>query len=73
MSESQGIALLQERINEPETAERLSRLLDRLEAIENTLARVEEAVSQGPAIVSTLADIADDAADRTHDAGIVLD
>lgn len=73
MSESQGIALLRERINEPDTALRLSRLLDRLEAIESTLARVEEAVSQGPAIVSTLADIADDAADRAHESGIDLD
>lgn len=73
MSESKGLALLQERINEPETAERLSRLLDRLESIENTLERVEEAVSQGPALVSTLADIADDAADRAHESGIDLD
>ena len=73
MSESQGIALLQERINEPETAERLSRLLDRLEAIENTLGRVEQAIAQGPALVSTLADIADDAADRAQESGIDLD
>jgi uncharacterized protein YjgD (DUF1641 family) len=73
MSKPQGIALLQERINEPETAERLSRMLDRLESIESTLARLEVAVSHGPAVVSTLADIADEAADRVHDAGIDLD
>jgi uncharacterized protein YjgD (DUF1641 family) len=73
MSESRGIAMLQERINEPETAERLSRLLDRLESIENTLNRVEQAVAQGPALVSSIADIADDVADRAHESGINLD
>lgn len=73
MSESQGIALLQERINEPETAARLSRLLDRLETIENTLERVETAISQGPALVTTLADIADDAAERAQESGIDID
>lgn len=73
MSESRGIAMLQERINEPETAERLSRLLDRLESIENTLNRVEQAVAQGPALVSSFADIADDVADRAHESGIDID
>ncbi len=72
MPETQGIALLQERINEPETAQRISRLLDRLESIEAALERVEQALARGPALVSTFADIADEAADKAQASGVDL-
>lgn len=73
MSNSNGFQQLERRIREPETAERLIRLLDRLESIEKTLDRVEQAVEHGPAMVSTIADVTDDLADRAHAAGIDLD
>lgn len=68
-----GLALLEQRLDEPETAEQLSRLLDRLGAIERSLERMETAISQAPAAISMVADVVDEAADRAQSDGVDVD
>ena len=68
-----GTADLQERLQDPETAQALSRLLDRLDTIERTVDALERLERQWPMALQTAADTLDDELTRAADRGVVFD
>lgn len=68
-----GVASLEERLNEPDTAEALHRILDRLDAIEEAVDSISMAARQGPAAAAMVTDMADDAYRTAEEAGVDLD
>lgn len=68
-----GTTSLEERLNNPETAEALHRLLDRLDTIEEAVERLEALTAQGPAMAAMMTDMADDVYHTAEEAGIDLD
>ncbi|MEZ4513400.1 MAG: DUF1641 domain-containing protein [Chloroflexota bacterium] len=57
---SNGVASLQARLNEPQTAAAINRLLDRIETLEQTVGRLADALEQAPGMVAMMGDMADE-------------
>ena len=57
---SNGVATLQARLNEPQTAAALNRLLDRIETLEQTVGRLADVLEQAPGMVAMVGDMADE-------------
>ena len=72
-SSSNGVASLRKRLDEPETAERIGRLLDRLDQIEGLLDRVEMLTAVLPGAIATAADTFDQVAARSQARGVDID
>ncbi len=75
MSQTQpnGASELQARLNDPHTLAALTRLLDRIDQLEQTVTLLSEAVEQGPAAVAMVTDTVDDMALLAADRGIDVD
>lgn len=68
-----GMAAIRRRLDDPETGERIGRLLDRLDQIENVLDRVEMLSSTLPGAIAAAADTFDDLAARGQEKGVDID
>lgn len=68
-----GTARLEERLNNPDTAEALNRLLDRLDTIEDAVDQLDAMMTQGPAMLAMVTDMADDVYREADAAGVDLD
>lgn len=68
-----GTAVLQAKLNDPDTVAALTRLLDRLDSIEETVDKLTTAVEHAPAFVSMATDTVDDAYRQAAEQGIDLD
>lgn len=64
---------LEEHLHEPSTEAALHRILDRMDRIEQALARLTEAVDQAPAVAPTMVDVVDDVARAADARGVDLD
>lgn len=61
MNNSQnGVATLQARLNEPQTAAALNRLLDRIDTLEQTVSRLADMLEQAPGMVAMAGDMVDE-------------
>ena len=72
-SNANGVSTLRKRLDEPETAEKVGRLLDRLDQIENLLDRVEMLTAAIPGAIATAADTFDQVAARSQAKGVDID
>lgn len=70
---SNGATALQQRLQDPEAAEALSRLLDRLDTIERAIDLLERLEATWPAALNTATDVVDDELTRAARRGVVLD
>ena len=70
---SNGAPSLEKRLHDPETVEKLNRLLDRLDTIERAVGAIERLERQLPMALSTATDVLDDELTRAADRGVVLD
>lgn len=61
---------LQQRLSDERTLTALTKLLDRVETIERSLARMEEAMTQLPGMMSMVADSVDEGIQQAHRAGV---
>lgn len=68
-----GTARLEDRLNNPDTAQALNRLLDRLDTIEEAVAKLDALMTQGPAMAAMVTDMADDVYREADAAGVDLD
>jgi uncharacterized protein YjgD (DUF1641 family) len=68
-----GTARLEERLNNPDTAQALNRLLDRLDTIEEAVEKLNVMMVQGPAMLAMMTDVADDVYREADAAGVDLD
>jgi uncharacterized protein YjgD (DUF1641 family) len=68
-----GAVSLEQRLDNPETAQALNRLLDRLDTIEEAVAKLDVALTQGPAMLAMMTDMADDVYRQAEDEGVNLD
>ena len=68
-----GAARLEDRLNNPDTAEALNRLLDRLDTIEEAVDKLDAMMTQGPAMLSMMTDVADDVYREADASGVDLD
>jgi uncharacterized protein YjgD (DUF1641 family) len=59
-SNQNGAALLQLRLNDPQTADTLNRLLDRIDSLEATVGRLADVVEQAPGFTAMVGDMADE-------------
>lgn len=74
MNDDQTIpSQLQQKLSEPKTLERLSRLLDRLDSFEETLDAIEFAKTQGPGLIGAVTDTVDEVARQAASAGIDIE
>ncbi len=64
---------LQQRLNEPETLDKLDRLLDRLDILEQSLDSVQVAIQQGPGMAALLTDTVDEIFRNAGNSGIYLE
>jgi hypothetical protein len=72
-SATDGLAAIRRRLDDPATGEKVGRLLDRLDQIENILDRVEMLNATIPAAISTATDTFDDLAKRGQQQGVDID
>ncbi len=72
-SSPNGTAALQARLDDPETAAQLNRLLDRLDTIERAVDVVEQLDEQLPAALNIATDTIDEELTRAADRGVVFD
>ncbi|WP_456427745.1 DUF1641 domain-containing protein [Rhodocaloribacter sp.] len=72
-SQTNGAATLEARLNEPDTAAALNRLIDRIDTLESAVEKLATMMAQGPGMAALFVDVADDTAARAMDAGIDLD
>lgn len=70
---SNGVATLQARLNEPQTAAALNRLLDRIETLEQTVGRLADALEQAPGMVAMLGDMADETIRQASTRGVNIE
>lgn len=70
---SNGTVALEERLNNPDTARALNRLLDRLDTIEATVDQLDAMMTQGPALAAMMTDMADDVYQNAESTGVDLD
>ena len=68
-----GTLTLQQRLNDPQTAAALTRLLDRIDTLEQTVNTLARLLEQGPGLVSIAADSVDDAFRQATAAGVDVD
>ena len=68
-----GTARLEDRLNNPDTAQALNRLLDRLDTIEEAVDKLDAMMTQGPAMLAMMTDMADDVYREADAAGVDLD
>ncbi len=68
-----GAAHLEERLNNPDTAQALNRLLDRLDTIEEAVDKLDAMMTQGPAMLAMMTDMADDVYREAEASGVDLD
>ncbi|MCO5191312.1 MAG: DUF1641 domain-containing protein [Anaerolineae bacterium] len=68
-----GQAALQARLNDPHTVEVLTRLLDRIDTLEQTVDRMATLMQQGPGMLSMATDIADEQILDARSRGIDID
>lgn len=68
-----GTAALQARLNDPDTADKLNQLLDRLDTIERAVEVLEQLNEQVPAALNIATDTIDEELTRAADRGVVLD
>ncbi len=69
-SPSNGMATLEARLNEPDTAAALNRLIDRIDTLESAVDKLATMMTQAPGMAALFVDVADDAAARMMDAGV---
>ena len=72
-SANNGLAAIRRRLDDPATGEKVGRLLDRLDQIEDVLDRVEMLSTAIPVAISTATDTIDDLARRGQQRGIEID
>jgi uncharacterized protein YjgD (DUF1641 family) len=72
-SHTNGAATLQERLNDPDTAAALNRLIDRIDTLESAVEKLATMMEQGPGMAAMFVDVADDTAAQVMDAGINID
>lgn len=68
-----GSPHLEARLNNPETALALNRLLDRMDALESAMQQLSVTIGQGPRMVAMLGDMVDDAYRTAAASGINLE
>lgn len=68
-----GAEALQKRFDEPVVLAAMNRLLDRIDALEATVATLSDLVRQAPAMTAMVTDMADDAIRKAADGGVDLD
>ena len=68
-----GTLTLQQRLNDPQTAAALTRLLDRIDTLEQTVNTLARLLEQGPGLVSMATDTVDDAFRQAAAAGVDVD
>ncbi|WP_457651467.1 DUF1641 domain-containing protein [Rhodocaloribacter sp.] len=72
-SQTNGMATLEARLNEPDTAAALNRLIDRIDTLESAVEKLAAMMAQGPGMAALFVDVADDTAAHMMDRGIDLD
>lgn len=72
-AQANGTPPLEKRLHDPQTVEKLNRLLDRLDTIERAMDAIERLEAQLPMALNTTADIVDEELTRAADRGVVLD
>ncbi len=68
-----GTAVLQAKLNEPKTIAALTRLLDRIDSLEETVGKLATAVEQMPGMMAMAADTVDGAYKQAAEQGIDVD
>lgn len=68
-----SVTALQERLQDPETAAALNRILDRLDTLESAIDRLSSMMEKAPGLVSMAVDTVDDEVARAADAGVDID
>lgn len=68
-----GVASLEKRLQDPDTRQKLHRLLSKLDTIEEALDRLDRLEHVVPDLVQTTADVVDDELTQAADRGVVLD
>ena len=64
---------LSKRLEEPEVVAAINRLLDRIDALENTVETLNRVVKEGPGFTAMATDIVDETIQRAADSGISVD
>jgi len=64
---------LQQRLNDPSTVASLTRLLDRIDSLEQTVDKLTDALNQAPGMISMMTDVADEKARIAAESGIDVD
>lgn len=64
---------LQKRLEEPEVVAAINRLLDRIDALENTVDALNRAVKEGPALAAIATDAVDEAMQRAANNGVSVE
>ena len=72
-SPTNGTNALKKRLQDPSTREKLTRLLDKLDAIEEAVDVIDRLEHQIPALLQTTADVVDEELTQAADRGVVLD
>lgn len=71
---AQGAAdALQQRLNDPDTVAALTRLLDRIDSLEQTVDKLADAVDQAPAMIAVMTDVADEQYRLAAESGVDID
>lgn len=68
-----GTMPLSKRLEEPEVVAAINRLLDRIDALENTVETLNRVVKEGPGFTAMATDIVDETIQRAADSGISVD
>ncbi len=68
-----GTSVLEKRLQDPATREKLNSLLDKLDTIEKAIDTLDRLEGQVPALLQTTADVVDEELTRAADQGVVLD
>lgn len=64
---------LQQRLSDPSTVASLTRLLDRIDSLEETVDKLTDALDQAPGMISMMTDVADEKARMAAESGIDVD
>lgn len=72
-TQTNGAVSLQNRLDNPETAQALNRLLDRLDTIEEAVDKLDAMMTQAPAMLAMMTDMADDVVHDAEAAGVNID
>lgn len=65
-----GTAQFEIRLNNPDTATALNRLLDRMDALENAMQQLSATIGQGPAMLAMMGDVVDEGIRNANASGI---